>query len=96
LGCVSRVACDKLTLHSLKALRSFKVQVIRLKPSTLGWRECRVVMPGWLPQRAEIGYRSSACPEIDRADWRSWDSGSPGDGSLFLPEVGNPRRTPCN
>jgi hypothetical protein len=40
--------------------------------------------------------RSWAFPRSDEAGWWSWEEGSPVDGSLVPPAVGNPRRRLCN
>jgi hypothetical protein len=94
-GC-STVARDKLALHSSKALRSSGAQVMGWEPFTLGPERTSCsgawVAATWGRNRLE----KFSMPEIDRADWQSWEGGSPGDGSLVLPEVGNLRRTPCN
>jgi hypothetical protein len=49
-----------------------------------------------VPGVPEIACRSSAFPGNGGADWRSSEVGSPEDGLLVLPVVGNPPRTPCN
>jgi hypothetical protein len=61
-GCASRVMCDKLTLHTLNALRSSGVQVMGWEPLTLGLERMSYsgawVAAAW----TDISYRSSACP----------------------------------
>jgi hypothetical protein len=56
-----------------------------------------VVSGAWCAtQGAEIACRISACTEKGRADWRSWEGGSPVDKLFVLPAVGKMRRRLCN
>jgi hypothetical protein len=69
-GYTSRVAREKIALHSSKALSSSGVQVMGWKPLTQ--RPDRTSCIGaWVAAAwAGIACRFSACPEFDGADWR--------------------------
>jgi hypothetical protein len=63
------------------------------RPLTLGL-ERTLLSDAWVTAAwGRTTYRSSACPEINVADWPSWEGDNPGDGSLLLPEGGNPQHT---
>jgi hypothetical protein len=54
------------------------------------------VLPDVPLHGAEIACRSSACSENGRADWRSWQGGTPIDRLFVLPVFGNPQQMLCN
>lgn len=102
LSAVSKVASSLgvatsslMSLHSILCLVGHWLWNCRVMLVLRVW-DVEETVPGWPPHGVEITYRSSGCPENNGADWRSWEGGSPEDGLLILPEVGNPRWTPCN
>jgi hypothetical protein len=96
-GCASRVALDKLALHSSKALWRSGFQLKGWEPLTLGperasWSAAWVAA-AWSKNRL---WKFSISKKR-RADWRYSEGGggSPEDGPLVPPVVGNLRRTLC-